>query len=121
MRYTETPPKGEDYTDENGIRTTVEYTINDDGKKVKARLACPGTKWLSGLRCILSNLDHAEDEARTPEGGCRPQRSGAEDMGQVRSGEGEQTRPRSRDDDRRRERLLETQRGQQGACLLYSC
>ncbi|THH22527.1 hypothetical protein EUX98_g8165 [Antrodiella citrinella] len=33
----ETPktPKGEDYTDENGIRTTVEYTINDDGKKVK--------------------------------------------------------------------------------------
>ncbi|KAI0826993.1 translation initiation factor 3 RNA-binding subunit [Trametes gibbosa] len=28
-------PKGEDYTDENGVRTTVEYTINDDGKKVK--------------------------------------------------------------------------------------
>ncbi|KIP05437.1 hypothetical protein PHLGIDRAFT_19701 [Phlebiopsis gigantea 11061_1 CR5-6] len=28
-------PKGEDYTDENGIRTTVEYTVNDEGKKVK--------------------------------------------------------------------------------------
>lgn len=28
-------PKGEDYTDENGIRTTVEYVINDEGKKVK--------------------------------------------------------------------------------------
>ncbi|KAI0690655.1 translation initiation factor 3 RNA-binding subunit [Cerioporus squamosus] len=28
-------PKGEDYIDENGIRTTVEYTINDEGKKVK--------------------------------------------------------------------------------------
>ncbi|TCD64032.1 translation initiation factor eIF3 subunit g [Steccherinum ochraceum] len=28
-------PKGEDYIDENGIRTTVEYTVNEDGKKVK--------------------------------------------------------------------------------------
>ncbi|KAI0635017.1 translation initiation factor 3 RNA-binding subunit [Trametes polyzona] len=28
-------PKGEDYVDENGIRTTVEYSINDEGKKVK--------------------------------------------------------------------------------------
>ncbi|CAL1709340.1 unnamed protein product [Somion occarium] len=28
-------PKGEDYIDENGIRTIVEYTVNDDGKKVK--------------------------------------------------------------------------------------
>ncbi|KAI0776387.1 translation initiation factor 3 RNA-binding subunit [Irpex lacteus] len=28
-------PKGEDYVDENGIRTTVEYTVNDEGKKVK--------------------------------------------------------------------------------------
>lgn len=30
-------PKGEDYVDENGIRTTVEYTVNDEGKKVKVR------------------------------------------------------------------------------------
>ncbi|KAI0691863.1 eukaryotic translation initiation factor 3 subunit G-domain-containing protein [Cytidiella melzeri] len=28
-------PKGEDYVDENGVRTTVEYVINDEGKKVK--------------------------------------------------------------------------------------
>jgi translation initiation factor 3 subunit G len=28
-------PKGEDYVDENGIRTTVEYTVNDEGKKIK--------------------------------------------------------------------------------------
>jgi len=27
--------KGEDYTDENGIRTIVEYTVNEEGKKVK--------------------------------------------------------------------------------------
>lgn len=27
--------KNEDYIDENGIRTTVEYVINEDGKKVK--------------------------------------------------------------------------------------
>ena len=29
------PPKIEDYVDENGIRITVEYTVNDEGKKVK--------------------------------------------------------------------------------------
>ncbi|KAJ7145404.1 eukaryotic translation initiation factor 3 subunit G-domain-containing protein [Mycena crocata] len=28
-------PKNEDFVDENGIRTTIEYTINEDGKKVK--------------------------------------------------------------------------------------
>ncbi|PSR87353.1 hypothetical protein PHLCEN_2v5170 [Hermanssonia centrifuga] len=27
--------KGEDFVDENGVRTTVEYTVNDEGKKVK--------------------------------------------------------------------------------------
>lgn len=27
--------KGEDYVDDNGIRTTVEYMVNDEGKKVK--------------------------------------------------------------------------------------
>ncbi|KAH9933888.1 eukaryotic translation initiation factor 3 subunit G-domain-containing protein [Fomitopsis serialis] len=31
----EQPTKSEDYVDENGIRTTVEFTVNDDGKKVK--------------------------------------------------------------------------------------
>ena len=31
------PPKVEDYVDENGNRVTVEYTINDEGKKVKVR------------------------------------------------------------------------------------
>ena len=30
-------PKVEDYVDENGIRITVEYTVNDEGKKVKVR------------------------------------------------------------------------------------
>ncbi len=30
--------KGEDYIDDNSIRTTVEYTVNDEGKKVKVRL-----------------------------------------------------------------------------------
>ncbi|GLB38919.1 putative RNA-binding component of the eukaryotic translation initiation factor 3 (eIF-3) complex, which is involved in protein synthesis of a specialized repertoire of mRNAs and, together with other initiation factors, stimulates binding of mRNA and methionyl-tRNAi to the 40S ribosome [Lyophyllum shimeji] len=28
-------PKNEDFIDENGIRTVVEYTVNDEGKKVK--------------------------------------------------------------------------------------
>jgi len=30
-------PKVEDYVDENGIRITVEYAVNDEGKKVKVR------------------------------------------------------------------------------------
>ncbi|KAH8075999.1 translation initiation factor 3, RNA-binding subunit [Cristinia sonorae] len=28
-------PKGEEFVDENGIRTTIEYSVNEDGKKVK--------------------------------------------------------------------------------------
>ncbi|KAJ7430299.1 eukaryotic translation initiation factor 3 subunit G, partial [Mycena galericulata] len=28
-------PKSEDFVDENGIRTTIEYTVNEEGKKVK--------------------------------------------------------------------------------------
>ncbi|KIM38380.1 hypothetical protein M413DRAFT_30212 [Hebeloma cylindrosporum] len=28
-------PKNEEFVDENGIRTTIEYTLNEDGKKVK--------------------------------------------------------------------------------------
>ncbi|TFY51385.1 hypothetical protein EVG20_g11024 [Dentipellis fragilis] len=28
-------PKTEDFVDENGIRTTIEYAVNEDGKKVK--------------------------------------------------------------------------------------
>ncbi|KAI0088793.1 eukaryotic translation initiation factor 3 subunit G-domain-containing protein [Irpex rosettiformis] len=31
-------PKGEDYVDENGIRTTVEYTVNDEGKKITRKI-----------------------------------------------------------------------------------
>ncbi|KAI0746600.1 translation initiation factor 3, RNA-binding subunit [Daedaleopsis nitida] len=31
-------PKVEDYVDENGIRTTVEYTINDEGKKITRKI-----------------------------------------------------------------------------------
>lgn len=30
-------PQNEEYVDENGIRTTIEYTENDDGKRVKVR------------------------------------------------------------------------------------
>ena len=40
-------PKGEDYVDENGIRTTVEYTVNDDGKKVKVRSVIPSYRSMS--------------------------------------------------------------------------
>lgn len=33
----ELPKDVEDYVDENGIRVTVEYAVNDEGKKVKVR------------------------------------------------------------------------------------
>ncbi len=36
---TETPQKISDSIDENGVRTVVEYVLNDEGKKVKVRLA----------------------------------------------------------------------------------
>jgi translation initiation factor 3 subunit G len=31
-------PKIEDSVDENGIRTIIEYTLNDEGKKVKVNI-----------------------------------------------------------------------------------
>jgi translation initiation factor 3 subunit G len=31
-------PKIEDFVDEDGIRTTIEYTVNEEGKKVKVRV-----------------------------------------------------------------------------------
>lgn len=30
-------PQNEEFVDENGIRTTIEYTENEDGKRVKVR------------------------------------------------------------------------------------
>lgn len=45
-------PKGEDYTDENGIRTIIEYIINDEGKKVKVRI--PFRFNISRLSFIIS-------------------------------------------------------------------
>ncbi|OCH88517.1 translation initiation factor 3 RNA-binding subunit [Obba rivulosa] len=34
----EQPNKGEDFVDENGIRTTIEYTLNDEGKKITRKI-----------------------------------------------------------------------------------
>ena len=31
-------PKSQEFVDEDGIRTTIEYTLNDEGKKVKVWL-----------------------------------------------------------------------------------
>jgi hypothetical protein len=33
----EQPKLGQDFVDENGIRTTIEYIVNDEGKKLKVR------------------------------------------------------------------------------------
>ena len=32
-----TQNQNEEFVDENGIRTVIEYTVNDEGKKVKVR------------------------------------------------------------------------------------
>jgi len=32
-------PKNEEFVDENGIRTTIEYTLNDEGKKSRSPVA----------------------------------------------------------------------------------
>jgi hypothetical protein len=73
-------PKGEDYIDDNGIRTTVEYATNEEGKKVKV---CRGGT-TSALSLII-RTDHEEDQANSAKvtgGACR---SGAKNMGQVRA------------------------------------
>lgn len=72
--------KGEDYIDDNGIRTTVEYAVNEEGKKVKV---CRGGT-TSALSLII-RTDHEEDQANSAEvtsGACR---GGAKNMGQVRA------------------------------------
>lgn len=65
--------KGEDYIDDNGIRTTVEYAVNEEGKKVKV---CRGgaTSALSLIKQITrrikrslqkSLVEHAVAERKT--------------------------------------------------------
>ena len=39
LTHTPDLPKNEDFIDENGIRTQIEYTVNENGKKVKVRFA----------------------------------------------------------------------------------
>jgi translation initiation factor 3 subunit G len=41
QRESDKPAYLEDFVDENGIRTTIEYTVNDDGKKVKVGRRIP--------------------------------------------------------------------------------
>lgn len=82
-------PKVEDYVDEDGIRVTVEYTVNDEGKKVKVRalpgMLCCVVGWLNTSRYIRQ--DHEEDQACPTEITCRPYRCREETMDKVRKGE----------------------------------
>ena len=97
--YTE-QPKGEDYVDENGIRTTVEYTINEEGKKVKVRSILPHT---TASLLIAEWVDHTKNQADPSKSRCRSQRCGAKALGEVWAGAREQARSGSSDDDCRRE------------------
>lgn len=83
-------PKGEDYVDENGIRTTVEYTVNDEGKKVKVRPS-QATALSSGSDITAPRrIDHSQNQEDSAKAGSRSQRCRAQGMDEVRSREGQQ-------------------------------
>jgi hypothetical protein len=88
--------KGEDYIDDNGIRTTIEYAVNEEGKKVKV---CRGgtTSTLS----IITRTDYEKDKADSAEVASGTCRSGAKNMGQVRARKGQKAGPRRGYHDRR--------------------
>ena len=52
--------KGEDYIDDNGIRTTVEYTINEEGKKIKVRRGC---SLFDFMVVLILETDYKKDKA----------------------------------------------------------
>lgn len=60
-----------DYIDENGIRTTIEYAINDEGKKVKVGITL---STLISESLIVYITDHPQDQADAPEIGRRTHR-----------------------------------------------
>ena len=77
--YCPDQPKGEDYIDENGIRTTVEYTVNDEGKKIKV---CHGS---IPVNCNVSqagidNKKNSANSSKIPRRACCGR---AKNMGQV--------------------------------------
>ena len=75
--------KGEDYTDENGIRTIVEYTVNEDGKKVKVRRGRSTSACCPFL--FIIRPDHKKNQANSPKvsgGACG---SREKNVGQVRA------------------------------------
>lgn len=75
--------KGEDYTDENGIRTIVEYTVNEDGKKVKVRRGHSTPCFCPFL--FIIRPDHKKNQANSPKitgGACGGREK---NVGQVRA------------------------------------
>ena len=66
-RRSELPrPKIEESVDENGIVTTVEYAINDEGKKVKARFdtrICASHQSLTQINCETCQTEYRSQNA----------------------------------------------------------
>jgi hypothetical protein len=72
-----------DFVDENGIRTTVEYAINDEGKKVKV-----SGRFFPFPFCIVElPTDHAPHQTHAAKIGGGTYRRRKEEMGQVWAGE----------------------------------
>ena len=93
-------PKNEEFVDENGVRTTIEYVLNEDGKKVKVS---PSLRPSLGDIC-WGCTDHPPHQAHSAKIHRRSYCCGTAEMGQVWSREGKQARARPCNDNRWRER-----------------
>ena len=80
-------PKNEEFVDENGIRTIIEYALNDEGKKVKVGMSGLAT----GDDLKIYSSDHSSHKAYPPKVHCRTCCGRTPKVGQVWCGEGEQT------------------------------
>jgi hypothetical protein len=61
-------PKNEEFVDENGVRTTIEYTLNEEGKKVKVwvYLNCGQSLFMLTMRCKTRSLAESNERCKSP-------------------------------------------------------
>jgi len=82
-------PKPVETVDENGVRTVVEYYINDQGKKVKVRIKTSGLLIAPRRHLYVSNQHyfalsgHTKDQEGAAETCCESRCGRAQAMGQV--------------------------------------
>lgn len=77
-------PQITETVDKNGIITIVEYTTNEEGKKVKVWSSLSIQKATSLLLTENIAIDHSEDQKNQDQDNCRPRRSSQEGVVQIR-------------------------------------